>query len=136
MKIISKIKALFRYRNQDAELTVSAAEIKKDKVFLHPLDDENHVICMKATAVDIIINPHENIREEDIQILEVKKSAANTPSDAKDPKKKSEEAKPKERKSRNNNGNSNSHQQKYTVPPISYYMPKMRTVSFTMYEDE
>ena len=136
MKIISKIMALFRYRNEDAELEVTAAEIKQGKVFLHPVDDEDHVICMKTTLVDIIINPHENISEDDIQILDVKETTEKSSTKEQTPDKKKEEPKTAERKPRSSRSRSRSERQPYEVPPLSYYMPKMKTVSFTMYEDE
>lgn len=74
MKFLSKIKAFFRFRDQDAEMEVSSAEIKNGKVFLHPLKDKDHIVCVKAEAVDIIISPNENLQEDDVKIIEVKKS--------------------------------------------------------------
>lgn len=136
MKIISKIMAFFRYRNEDAQLKVTAAEIKQGEVFLHPVDDEDHVICMKTGSVDIIINPHENISEADIQILEVKKITEKSSDKEQAPDKKKEEPKTADRKPRTDRSSSRSGHQQYEVPPLSYYMPKMRTVSFTVYEDE
>jgi len=58
MKLLSKIKAFFRFRDQEAEMEVSAAEIRHGKVFLHPVEDAEHVYCIKTDAVNIIISPH------------------------------------------------------------------------------
>ena len=85
MKIFSKIKAFFRFRNLDAEMDVSAAEVKNGNVFLHPLDDNQHVYCIKSDAVDIIISPRENIREEDVEIIDLKKDKPGNDKDAPPP---------------------------------------------------
>lgn len=92
MKIMTKIKAFFRWRNENAELEVSAAEVRQGKVFLHPADDEEHVYCMKADMVDIIINPHKEIREEDVQILKRKKAAVESETQTKEKKRESDNA--------------------------------------------
>lgn len=133
MKLITRIKAFFRWKNQNAQLEVSAAEIRQGKVFLHPVDDEEHVYCMKADMVDIIINPHKDIRDEDVQIFKRKKPAAEAANQTeKKAKEKGDPTKPrKEKEPRQRTGEST-----YTPRPISYYMPKMKTVSFVLYEDE
>lgn len=69
MKLFSKIKAFFSILGEKAEMEVSAAEVKQGRVFLHPVDDPDNTYCIKTTAVDIIINPHSDIREEDILIV-------------------------------------------------------------------
>lgn len=71
MKVLQKIRAFFRYRNQAAELEVSSAEIKQDRVFLHPVNDPEHVYCIKSQNVGIYINQEKDLREEDIEILDV-----------------------------------------------------------------
>lgn len=74
MKIWAKIRALFNFRGELAEVEVSSAEIRRDKVFLHPLDDENHTICVNATNVDILINPECELTEDDVLIIENERS--------------------------------------------------------------
>lgn len=119
-------------------MEVSAAEIKQRKVFLHPMDNEDLVYCMKADMVDIVINPQKDIRDEDVQILKVKKLGEKEPKDktAMAPEKapKDKNAPAKERIPKENAGQRSA--QTYSPRPISYYMPKMKTVSFTLYEDE
>ena len=128
MKILSKIKALFRYRNQDAELEVSAAEIRNGKVFLHPADNKEQVYCIKSNVVDIVINSLENITEDDLEIINVKDS--NRISSIKQTP---EESTVKEKFSTNHNGHigSNTRNQSY-----SNFMPKMKKVSFSVYPEE
>jgi len=121
MKLLSKIKAFFLFQDEPAELTVSAAEIRNGKVFLHPLEDPRHVYRIKADAVDIIINPHENIREDDLVILDVKEPS---------------------RRNQAESGDSNEHERKdreRSFPsrqPLPYQKQKMKTVQFTLYPDE
>lgn len=128
MKILSKIKALFRYRNQDAELEVSAAEIRNGKVFLHPSGNKEQVYCIKSNAVDIVINSLENITEDDLEIINVEDSNRSSSI-----KQTPEESIIKEKFSANHNGHvgSNTRNQSY-----SNFMPKMKKVSFSVYPEE
>lgn len=136
MKILSKIKAFFKYRNQDAELTVSAAEVRNGRVFLHPEDDPTRIFCIKSSAVDILISPQENIREEDLEIIEVKQPERVvqevTPGAAPFPPNNEPEKQPKPE----------THKlipatgQNFRRRPLSFYMPKMKTVSFKLYPEE
>ena len=61
MKFLSKIRAFFRSPEQTTEMAVSAAEITDGQVVLHSMDDPSLTHCIKSSAVDIIINLHENI---------------------------------------------------------------------------
>jgi len=120
MKMLSKIKAFFHFRDQEAEMEVSAAEIKQGKVFLHPIEDAEHVYCIKTDAVDIIISPHENIREGDVEILDVKKREA----EKEDRKKEEVENRQKGERAAG---------ERRTLLDLR---PKMKKVTFTLYEDE
>lgn len=136
MKLLSKIKAFFKYRNQDAELTVSAAEVRNGRVFLHPEDDPTRVYCIKSSAVDILISPQENIREEDLEIIEVKRpeivAQEITPGAAHTPPSNEPEKQPQTEKQKETPASGQIFHRK----PISFYMPKMKTVSFTLYPEE
>ena len=70
MKLLSKIKAFFRFRGQDAELDVSAVETKNGRVYLHPEEDKSKVYCIRSSAVEIYISPRESISEDDVEILD------------------------------------------------------------------
>ncbi|MBQ8611416.1 MAG: hypothetical protein IJ412_06870 [Oscillospiraceae bacterium] len=74
MKLLSQIKAFFTICGKKAEMKVSAAEIKQGRVFLHPIDDPDNVYCIKATSVDIIIDPQRDLSEDDILVVPGKKS--------------------------------------------------------------
>ncbi len=82
MKIISKIKALFNFKGQQNEMELSATEVRKDKIFLHPTNDPKHTFCMKFKEVGIIIDPDEEIKEEDILVIDTEKvKVENQPSE-------------------------------------------------------
>ena len=70
MNIIKKVKAIFKYQNQDAELEVAEAIIKPGKVILRPTDNPTRMVTMKAHTVDIIINRNQDVREEDVEIMD------------------------------------------------------------------
>ena len=70
MSILSKIKAFFRFKGQPTEVEVSRAEIKKDRVFLHPVDDNDHVVAIKSSDVNILISPNVDLNDGDVQLFE------------------------------------------------------------------
>lgn len=118
MKLLSKIKAFFRYRGQDAELDVSAAEIKNGRVYLHPEEDKSKVYCIRSSAVEIYISPRESISEDDVEILDTKKKEDEAPS-APSPEKQRQE------RSRN-----------LRPMPLNHFTTKMKTMTFSMYPEE
>ncbi len=74
MKISSKIRALFNFKGEAHEITLAAAEIKNDKIFLHPEDDPKHTFMIKTKSIDILIEPNEEVDEENITIIDNKKA--------------------------------------------------------------
>lgn len=80
MKIINKIRAFFTFKGEKQEMELSAAEVKENGVFLHPVDDPKHTFFVKSNSVDIFINPDREISENDIFTVDketVKKSGTN-----------------------------------------------------------
>lgn len=130
MKLLSKIKAFFQYRGQQAELDASAAEIKNGRVYLHPKDNPSKVYCIRSNTVDILISPRENICEEDLEILEIKKpeSAASSGETQIDPTPAPSTAEAEQ----------SSTQSKASIRPRplnAFYQP-MKRITFTMYPEE
>ena len=130
MKLLSKIKAFFQYRGQQAELDVSAAEIKNGRVYLHPKDNPSKVYCIRSNAVDILISPRENICEEDLEILEIKKpeSAASSGETQIDPTPAPSTVEAEQ----------SCTQSKASIRPRplnAFYQP-MKRITFTMYPEE
>lgn len=117
MNISSKIRAFFTFKGEFQEIELSAAEIKKDKAFLHSSDDPNHVFSIKTKAVDIFINPEAEVLEENIDVIETSKNKPN------DNSKKA----PKDE----NNG-----QENYQSDFMSYYIPKKKRISILLYPEE
>ena len=131
MKILNKIKALFRFRGEPAELEVSKAEIRKGKVFLHPVDDPMRIICIKSSAVDIVINSHADIQEKDVQIIDLAGNKEETIVEEKKPL----EMKKKQKKMEEDDAPTVSSDM-LERKPLSYFMPKKKIVSISLYEDE
>ena len=73
MKILSKIKALFRFREQEdvVEMDLAAAEIKDGVVYLHPRD-EKITYRIKTDDVSIILNNGQPLSPENISRMEPK----------------------------------------------------------------
>lgn len=74
MKLLHKIRAFFSFKSKIQELYLSSVEIKKDKVFLHPADDPSHTVCVNSKAVEIFINPEDEVLEENIEIIDTPKN--------------------------------------------------------------
>ena len=131
MRILNRIKALFKFRGDPAELEVSKAEIKKGKVFLHPVDDPMRVVCIKSSAVDIVINPHADIQESDVQIIDL----AGQKKEAIVEEKKQFEKNKKQKKMEVDDVPTVSNDT-LERKPLSYFMPKKKIVSISLYDDE
>lgn len=72
MAILAKIRALFTHKEEPQEMRLAAAEIRGNKVFLHPADDADTTICIKASAVDLHINPE--IRRKEMGLCNFSKA--------------------------------------------------------------
>jgi len=118
MKLFNKIKAFFRFGGHCAEIEVSAAEVKKGKVYLHPIDEPERTYCIKSDDISLIISPNKEITEEDVEIIE------NTKTGKEKDKQKEENNETKERKTRSGG---NSH---WDNPY------KMRKMTISLYSDE
>lgn len=70
MKILAKIRALFNLGGELAEMELSSAEIRRDKIFLHPSNGSIRTFCVNASSVDILINPENVLSEDDVLVLE------------------------------------------------------------------
>lgn len=70
MKLLEKIRALLNFKGQRAQMELAAAEVRGNKVFLHPADDPGHTFCVAASAVDIVIDPAAELTEDDFTVLD------------------------------------------------------------------
>ena len=119
MSILSKIKAFFRFKGQPTEVEVPRAEIKKDRVFLHPVDDNDHVVAIKSSDVNILISPNVDLNDGDVQVFERTK--------------KEEQSENKSRKSSKRNDNNPT---VWKQRPLSDYMPPKKTISIKLYPED
>lgn len=67
---ISKIKAIFNVGGKGFVLDLKSAEIKQNKAFLHPIDNDNITYMVRAEHVDVLLNNGEEIPEEDFVVIE------------------------------------------------------------------
>ena len=72
MKLFNKIKAFFKYKGENAEVDASAVEIRNGYVYLHSVEDPKQIRRIRSHAVEIFINPNENISEDDLDFFETK----------------------------------------------------------------
>ena len=119
MKIINRIKAFFNFKGESQEMKLSGAEVRSKGVFLHPIDDPEHIFFVKSNSVDIFINNNEEISEEDVTILD-KETVKKINMD-------------RDKKAEDITG--------YETPilrPLSYtrYMPSKKRFSIMLYQDE
>lgn len=117
MELLHKIRAFFSIKGKIQELYLSSAEIKKDKVFLHPVDDPLHTLCVKSKAVEIFINPEDEVLEENIDIIDTPKNNS-TDSKKKFPK------------------NKLDNHQKHPSNLIPNYITKKKRISILLYPEE
>ncbi len=68
--IIKKIIAFFKFGGEERAIEVNSAEIKENMVFLHPIEDEDHTICIRTESVGITINPEGEINDGDLFLIE------------------------------------------------------------------
>lgn len=119
MKIINKIKAFFNLNGVEQEMELSGADVKKKGVFLHPLNDPNHIFFVKSKTVDIIINRDAEICEDDIIIIDKENVKKNRLLDDANFDK------------NNSDKRSNSRSPSYTR-----FMPLKKRFSVMLYQDE
>ena len=74
MKFLQKIRAFFNIKGEAKKMELKSAEVKKNGVFLHPVDDDKHIFFVKSKSVDIFINPDEEIWKMISQLLIKRKS--------------------------------------------------------------
>ena len=73
MRIFEKLRAIFNFKGRRAEMELKSAEIREDKIFLHPENDPDHTFCVSGRAIDILIDPSVSLTEDDFRIIENKK---------------------------------------------------------------
>ena len=73
MKLLKKLRAIFNFKGQKAEMQLESAEIRGNKLFLHPADDPKHTFCVSGKAVDILIDPAVALTEDDFFIIDNEK---------------------------------------------------------------
>ena len=75
--IIKKIIAFFRFGGEERVVEVNSAEIKENMVYLHPVEDAAHTICIRSESIGITINPEGEVSEGDIFLIENTKFSAD-----------------------------------------------------------
>lgn len=71
-QIKAKIKAMFTFKGKGYVLDLKSAEIKENKVFLHPADEEITYVIANNENIDILINDGREISENDFRIISAK----------------------------------------------------------------
>ena len=120
MKLLNRIKAFFNYKGQKAELDLKAAEIREGKTFLHPLDNDDVVYCIRTNDVNIFLNYESNIEDNDLTIIDKKEFDA----------KKQSENKSKENKQKSS---TKHHHKEYSN---EFQLYKKRKFTISLYPDE
>ena len=70
MNIIQKITAFFTIEGKQEQMKLVAAEINREGVILHPVEDTEHSFLVKTNEVDILLNNNKELSEEDIVVLD------------------------------------------------------------------
>ena len=70
MKILNKIIAIFKVKNESVEMNLKAAEIKEGKAFLHPVGEDNMTYIVPSDDVSIILKNSRNLDEQDIIVYQ------------------------------------------------------------------
>ena len=73
MKFLERIRAIFNFNGQRAEMELKSAEIRGNKVYLHPADDPDHTFCVSGKKIDILIDPAVELTEDDFFVIENEK---------------------------------------------------------------
>ena len=83
LNILTKIKAFFNFKGQEIEMDLSSAEVRQERVYLHPVNEPELVYSVKAKAVHMFIDPEEDVEEIKVQQIAPKNApqqASNTAS--------------------------------------------------------
>lgn len=75
MRFFERLRAIFNFKGQRAEMELKSAEIRGDKIFLHPVNDPDHTFCVSGKAIDILIDPSMALTEADFRVIENEKAA-------------------------------------------------------------
>ena len=73
MRFFEKLRAIFNYKGRRAEMELKSAEIRGNKIFLHPVNDPDHTFCVSGKAIDILIDPSVALTEDDFRVIENEK---------------------------------------------------------------
>ena len=121
MNLLSKIHAFFNFKGEKVEMELSKAEIKQGRVYLHPADKPSETFVVKTKSVDFMINPEEEISDEDIFVINSNKEKKPQKSTIKIPE---------EENSKNSPQENNHNHQTQTI------FPKKRKFVVSLYPDE
>lgn len=126
MTLFKRIRAFFTFRGEPVEMELDRAEIKKERVFLHPSDDPSQTYCIKTNTVDLLINANEELAESDVMVKESHNSQKTKTSD--------KAAKNKEKASSKSGKGSDS----ASMMPVSNELDKYKKkrVVFMLYPEE
>ena len=75
---VKSIKAVFNVAGKGFVLDLKSAEIRRDKAYLHPVDNDNITYVVKAETVDILLNDGEDIKEEDFYVIDKTNNNGNS----------------------------------------------------------
>lgn len=120
MNLLTKIRAFFNFKGEKVEMELSKAEIKQGRVYLHPADKPSETFVVKTRSVDLIINPEEEISDEDIFVINNDKEKRTQKPTAKIPE---------DETSNSPSENNHDHQ-------IQTIFPKKRKFVVSLYPDE
>ena len=70
MNLIKKITAFFTIKGKQEEMKLEAAEINREGVILHPINDPEHSFLIETNEVEILLNNGKELNEENILILD------------------------------------------------------------------
>lgn len=75
-KLFSKIKAMFSIGGKGVILDVQRADIKEDKTYLYPANDDEKTYVIKSKSVEILFNDGFDIAEDDFFVIDHKIATA------------------------------------------------------------
>ena len=132
MNVLAKIRALFTHKDEPKEMTLAAAEIRNNKVYLHPADDASTTICMKASSVDIHINPGTSLRDRDFLIFHSRNLQERKLLDVPQGEAAAQEITPDKKSPHSFTPADNAGR----APQAERYKSPMKTISFRVYPEE
>lgn len=75
-KFLSKIKAMFSIGGNGVVLDVKRADIREEKTYLYPADDDEKTYVIKSSSVDILFNNGFDVAEDDFFVIDRKNATA------------------------------------------------------------